>query len=708
VGESNQEWSWVGEDGTEHDLDESELTFSLSSEELPAHVLVTKHGWGEWLPAMQVAELQWALPAGRSDNPRKPSAGRKPPPPLERYPALKQRAKDIASGAIDPTAESSLAMPVVQLPPRPAPGSSNTAASPSSPAPPLPAAPSHTSQAHHYRPFSMADADEPTLQIDADSLDAALGLGQERGPRTGLPAVAAVPRATLQSNDMVAPLVGRLGSKPDHVAPPPDPGSSPLTGSVPPPAARLGSSPYAAPSLRATGPQPGVAPAVPHLGLSQRLHSSAPPPPLVAHSPSAGDSPLPMRPSSLGSNPPLGAAAEPGSSSGTSSPSFAPVQPRREHGTGKWLWVTIAAGLISATAIALWLSNRRVEPQITAPIPTPIAPSVKVPTPTTCKAAVSALPVAGWMYPSVRPIIARAPGANSLLVGYAQTSRIASGLIIDTATLNSQKPFTTQGNSPLLSVAPVTQALGQRASFLESRAASTLQSAVFISAKRPFALGLNHDGLAIRREGELQDTVVWKPQWETVSVPLTARLEERSHAIVVRGGGERGAILVGRISDDAEPLGELQEMVVDAPRLGTPSLNVSSGRVLIAVDGATRENVRKLFLASAEAPRVPAVSEVLPINDDNPTTPSALALRDGTTLVAYARGQTGSQTVAVRLLDRRRGLLGPVLEISPAGKDAFGPELALDGDRVVVLFVVRQNNNSELWAAAVDCIPGDG
>src|SRR5688572_22435371 len=153
VGESNQEWSWVGEDGTEHDLDESELTFSLSSEELPAHVLVTKHGWGEWLPAMQVAELQWALPAGRSDNPRKPSAGRRPNPPLERYPALKKRASDIASGAIDPTAESSLAMPVVQLP-RAAHGSSSTASvapGPPSPSAALPSTPAQTDQSQHYR-----------------------------------------------------------------------------------------------------------------------------------------------------------------------------------------------------------------------------------------------------------------------------------------------------------------------------------------------------------------------------------------------------------------------------------------------------------------------------------------------------------------------------------------------------------------------------
>ena len=114
VAEHNQEWSWVAEDGTEHAVDESELTFALSSEELPPHILVHKSGWGQWLPAMQVAELQWALPAGRSDNARTPESGDKPAPPLAQYPGVKKRARDIARGKIDPASESALSLPNIR------------------------------------------------------------------------------------------------------------------------------------------------------------------------------------------------------------------------------------------------------------------------------------------------------------------------------------------------------------------------------------------------------------------------------------------------------------------------------------------------------------------------------------------------------------------------------------------------------------------
>ncbi|HEX2735915.1 MAG TPA: hypothetical protein VHM70_30150 [Polyangiaceae bacterium] len=679
MGENNQEWSWVGEDGTEHEVDEGELTFSLSSEDLPAHILVIKRGWGEWLPAMQVAELQWALPAGRSDNPRKPSAGRKPKPPLDRYASLKQRALDIARGVIDPASESSLAMPVVQLAPR------------SSPAPARGASQS-------YRPLSLSDAEEPTLQIDADSLNAALEYGNIL---RAIPPVAA-PRSA-PSSEIPESVPTRMQSRPENLPPPapeaPWPAKEPSAPRVP----ATGSQPFAAPRPASAFP-PAVS-NVPRPGSSPELRplSAAPPGVTATGSYPAYRAPSATPPGSLGPPSPLGRESQ----SGASSPSFAPVAPTKEHTSGKWLWLVIAAGLVSAAAIALWLRSHRVEPEITAPIQTQVIAPPPPPAEASCKNAVSPLPVAGWIYPNVRPILARAPGANSLLVGYAQTTRMASGLIVDTVSLNSQKPYQSQGNSPLLSVAPVTQALGQQASFLESRAASTLQSAVFVSAKRPFALGSTHDGLAIRREGELQDTVVWKPQWDTFSVPLVTRLDEHTNAVVLRGGGERGSILVGKIDDDARPLGELQELVVDAPRLGTPSLGITSRRVLVAVDAAARDGTRKLYLASAEAPRVPVLAEALPITDDNPTYPGAVALRDGSVLVTYTRGQVGSQSVAARLFGPKRQPLGGTIEISPKDKDAFNAELALDGDRVVILFVVRQGNNSELWATSLNCIAGE-
>lgn len=102
---NSREWRWAGEDGVQKTVTEQELIAELSSETLPAVTLVWRKGWLEWLPAMQVAELAWALPAGRGDNPVTPkersTAEQPPPPPLYRYPVLKRRAAALKSGGGD-------------------------------------------------------------------------------------------------------------------------------------------------------------------------------------------------------------------------------------------------------------------------------------------------------------------------------------------------------------------------------------------------------------------------------------------------------------------------------------------------------------------------------------------------------------------------------------------------------------------------------
>src|SRR3954463_12156844 len=78
-------WAWV----TEHRTPESASTAQLVSwfyrGELPPHTLVWKRGWGEWLPAMQVAELAAAFPSVTPGSRRVARAvltGELTPPPV--------------------------------------------------------------------------------------------------------------------------------------------------------------------------------------------------------------------------------------------------------------------------------------------------------------------------------------------------------------------------------------------------------------------------------------------------------------------------------------------------------------------------------------------------------------------------------------------------------------------------------------------------
>jgi len=90
-------WHWVTENGAPQQGGREELAEQLASGALPGFALVWRAGWGEWLPAMQVAELASALPFAPPSERRSavpasdPNAV--PPVPISEYPRLRLLAK---------------------------------------------------------------------------------------------------------------------------------------------------------------------------------------------------------------------------------------------------------------------------------------------------------------------------------------------------------------------------------------------------------------------------------------------------------------------------------------------------------------------------------------------------------------------------------------------------------------------------------------
>ena len=91
-------WRWATEQGEPQEGSEHELIRQLASGKVPPYALVWKAGWGEWLPAMQVAELAaLAFPVASVAGTRsaRPSSipGDIPPVPVSEYPRLRLLAK---------------------------------------------------------------------------------------------------------------------------------------------------------------------------------------------------------------------------------------------------------------------------------------------------------------------------------------------------------------------------------------------------------------------------------------------------------------------------------------------------------------------------------------------------------------------------------------------------------------------------------------
>ena len=106
-------WAWATEHGAPEWASTEQLVAWLARGELPPHTLVWKHGWGEWLPAMQVAELAAAFPrvtAGSRRVARAAASSNAPPAvPVAHYPRLRLLAKDVLSESPLPAAAAPLA-----------------------------------------------------------------------------------------------------------------------------------------------------------------------------------------------------------------------------------------------------------------------------------------------------------------------------------------------------------------------------------------------------------------------------------------------------------------------------------------------------------------------------------------------------------------------------------------------------------------------
>jgi hypothetical protein len=104
-------WAWATEHSAPERASTPQLVSWLARGDLAPHTLVWRPGWGEWLPALQVAELAAAFPQVTPGNRRiaqaAPAACSTPPPvPVGHYPRLRLLAKDVVGGSAPFTAVS--------------------------------------------------------------------------------------------------------------------------------------------------------------------------------------------------------------------------------------------------------------------------------------------------------------------------------------------------------------------------------------------------------------------------------------------------------------------------------------------------------------------------------------------------------------------------------------------------------------------------
>jgi hypothetical protein len=694
---------------------EQELIAELSAESLPNYTLVWKKGWLEWLPAMQVAELAWALPSGKADDPVKPRERQEalvpPAPPLYRYPVLKRRAANLRSD-------------------RPAPMRVRPAAAP--PRPPA-ARLEPPTVVRSREPPTGATPIEPETLIDA--LPSGAGLPPplvapsiESLSEPSHPSVEEVELDAIKASDPRASL-GRIADLSDALADDEDeaeevepeesaPDAAPLGGFAPAPG-NVAPRAYGEDDevetrvIRSRPPPPGPMYVAPHVPPApERSQSNAPPPPVQSvfedaefpHIPPAPPPPSDLsalaeaRPRELepAKQRPVvvyalaavtvvlaitvvfllarGPSSSPTETSAESSAEAAPSTPRVAAGRGE-----------------------------SAPAPPPARKIGK-----TCTVVTAATRVAEWADPAITPIFTPVPGSTRVAVGLGQSDVYAVGITIDPRTLDRDQVFREfKKSKKLASVVPTTQ--GNHLRFDVTRSGGDLSNARAVDAVHLFKIGATSGGIA-RAVDDASPEVVWPlSSTDDVTVPRVAAIPGIGFAVTFRHGGKTGRVAVGWLDTKGRKKSDLADLRTDMNFAGTPAIATSSDSMLVTFAArGSQDAAWKIVLASA--PRGETPKKVTPFSlpqggpGGDAMSPSVAPLSGGKWLLQWTEGSTGNRVVRVAVLGKDLELAADPINLSPDGANAGQGVSFSTGDLATILYYVRNDKKSnELWGASIDC-----
>jgi hypothetical protein len=661
--ENAQEWRWVGEDGVEKKVDEPELIAELSSESLPNYTLVWRRGWVEWLPAMQVQELSWALPPGKGDEPVTPrehtGANSPPAPPLYRYPVLKRRAANLRSDK-----------------------------------PPL-GPPSHPP------PADVLQHSHPNAGVDSERLYEPYGGRPTGAELTSVEDVefdsieASNPRAA--SNPMSAPSSPRRGSDPRGASE-----DFAFKGSA------YGEEDDAETRVLPSKPPPAVAYVGPH----------SPPPQYTPIDDGEDIPPFPRPPRS-----PVNLGAYSGS---TELPTHASLSSRSKTPVAvaavalvvllAILWLVQREGPAPKVTAA---SPPASAPQaLPSAAPLRSAEAAQAPAtggtvargkPPSCQHVTQATKIAEWADPSVVPAFADIPGSSRVAVGFAQSDTYAIGITIDPRSFDRDQVFREFRKEKLSSVVPTID--DGKLHFQVCRDGAVLVNARAVGGSPTFFLGSAENGIS-RARGKGAPEPIWKlDDAKSITVPRVASIEGIGHAAVFRRGGKTGQVTMGWLTENGKKRSELKEVRTGGEMSGTPAIAANESGVLI-VFAALKAGAPGwgLELGTSKPGAVPSTTQRFPLPPGGPggdaIAPSAAALPDGRWLLQWTEGAPGNWVVRAQVLERDLSPRGGAIDLSPAGANAGqGVIWAREAMGTVLFYVRGPKNTHELWGASIMCPP---
>jgi GYF domain 2 len=312
-----------------------------------------------------------------------------------------------------------------------------------------------------------------------------------------------------------------------------------------------------------------------------------------------------------------------------------------------------------------------------------------------------------WAVADVRPLIFSQPGGRSVVVGYAQSHRSATGITLDVESFELARRFWQQEERQIFSVTPL-GADGQSSYHVE-RMGSSLAFGRALDTSPPLLVGMNDDGLVLGRF-EQRSQKLWElPVGSRISVPEVAA-QPLGFTLAMRAGQGVGHLRLGLLDARGRPLSPLAALGPEEWDFGRPALASGPEQTVLAVTRrASAELPDAIFLARANNGLLPTTLEPFQVptgGDRELLAPVVAPLPDGGFAVMWSQGAGARRVVRLQRLSASLEPRGAALDLTtadPALGGAISAALHWAGDRLLAFYFLRREAGHSLWTLSLSC-----